>query len=115
MRAGFVGELYERELRDAVRRLEGRYGEFKHLMAGQTLKGKVAGDRAVTERSACRRRLSRRVFSGARKSASRKEVGRTIGLSIGRGRKVGAMDESPLNLAIRYRFLSLTPARKLGR
>jgi type IV secretory pathway VirD2 relaxase len=114
-KARFIDELYARELQDAAHRLQGRYGEFVRLSAGQTLNGRIemieqlpSGPHAVMAMA------DRYSLVPASPGLSR-QVGRTIGLSIGRGRELHLSDSSPFNLAIRYRLLDLNPARKLGR
>jgi type IV secretory pathway VirD2 relaxase len=114
-KARFIDELYSRELQDAARRLQGRYGELVRISAGQTLNGRVeaieqlpSGPHAVVAMA------DRYSLVPASPGLSR-HVGRTIALSIGRGRQVGFSDSTPFNLAIRYRSLDLNPTRKLGR
>jgi type IV secretory pathway VirD2 relaxase len=114
-KARFIDELYARELQDAGRRLQSRYGELVRLSVGQILNGRVeaieqlpSGPHAVVAMP------DRYSLVPASPGLSR-QVGRTIGLSIGRGRQLGLSDSSPFILTIRYRFLDLKPTRKLGR
>jgi type IV secretory pathway VirD2 relaxase len=115
IKARFIDELYARELQDAGRRLQSRYGELVRLSVGQSVNGRVeaieqlpSGPHAVVAMP------DRYALVPASPGLSR-QVGRTIGLSIGSRRRFDPIESSPFNLAIRYRFLDLKPTRKLGR
>lgn len=114
-KALFIDELYARELQDAARRLQSRYGELIHLSSGQTLQGRVEAIEQLPSGPHAVVAMPDRYSLVPASPALTRQVGRSIGLSIGRRRQLGLSDSGPLNLAIRYRFLDLTPTRKLGR
>lgn len=112
-RARFIDELYEREIKDAGRRLQSRYGEQVRLIEGQTFQGRLeaieqlpSGPHAVVAMP------GHYALVPANPHLSQ-QVGRSLGLKIGRGLDPRA--EGPLRLAIRYQFLDLTRTRNLRR
>lgn len=114
-RACFLDELYERELQDAHRRLQSRYGEQVRLQEGATLKGRIeAIEQTPSGPHAIVAMAGRYALIPANTQLSQ-QVGRSIGLKIGRGRSFHSMGEGALKLSIRYQFLDLTRTRKLGR
>ena len=113
-RGRFLDELYERELQDAHRRLQSRYGEQVRLQVGATLKGRIeAIEQTPSGPHAVVAMPGRYVLIPADAQLSQ-QIGRSIGLKIGRGRSLHSMGEGALKLSIRYQFLDLTRTRKLG-
>ena len=114
-RGRFLDALYSRELQDADLRLRSRYGDPVRLTEGQRLQGRIeaietlpSGPHAVISMS------GRYALIPANADVSR-QIGRSVGLKIGRGRRLDAAGEGPLKNSIRVEFLDLTRTRKRGR
>jgi hypothetical protein len=113
-RPGFLNALYERELSDAARRLQGRYGEMVRLDEATTFKGSVAaieelpsGAHAVVESR------SRFALVPVRAGQTLK-LGRSLGISLSRS---SLPDSSNLALqpGLQIRMLDLSRTPRLRR
>jgi type IV secretory pathway VirD2 relaxase len=114
-RGRFLDELYERELQDAARRLQSRYGDQVRLQEGANLKGRIeAIEQTPSGPHAIVAMPGRYALIPADAQLSQ-QIGRQVSLKIGRGLSFHPMGEGALKLSIRYQFLDLTRTRKLGR
>jgi type IV secretory pathway VirD2 relaxase len=114
-RAGFLDQLYERELMDASHRLQARYGELVRLQAGQSIQGRVerleqlpSGPHVVVAEA------DRFVLIRAQGTLAT-QVGKTVELSLGPARALKPTLPAASQLTLRYRTLELARSRTLGR
>jgi len=114
-RGRFLDELYERELQDAGRRLQSRFGERIPLHEGGSLKGRVAAIEALPSGPHAVVTMPGRYALVPANAQLSQQVGRNLTLTIGRGRHFHPMGEGALKLIIRFQVLDLTRTRKLGR
>ena len=114
-RSRFLDELYDRELHDAGRRLQSRYGERMPLEEGQTLTGRLEAIEALPSGAHAVVAMPGRYALVPANANLSQQIGRSLSLKIGRGRRLNPMGEGALKLSIRYQFLDLTRTRKLGR
>jgi type IV secretory pathway VirD2 relaxase len=114
VRAGFLDELYERELKAADARLEGRYGRLKPLVAGQRMQGTAAAIEELPSGPHV-------VLAGrgeyalvAASEALAKSVRRRLRLSIGTSPAPAALEPRALSRSIRFEVIDLKRARGIG-
>ncbi len=109
---GFLDSLYGRELEEAGRRLSIRYGELVRLESKAHFRGRVESIEALPSGPHAL------VSNGASftlvpaNAALEKSVGRTLTLSLGRGRSLPSRDSPAIELAFRMRF-DFNPTHKL--
>ncbi len=111
-RPQFLNALYERELEDASRRLQSRYGELVRLEEGQRVMGRIDGIEELPSGPHAVLAMTDQFSLIPANPGLAKQVGRTLGLTIGRGR-TRDLGEPP-NLAIRVRYLDLNLTRTRG-
>jgi type IV secretory pathway VirD2 relaxase len=115
VRAGFVDQLYERELVDASNRLRTRYGEFVRLQAGQRIEGRVEGlEQLPSGPHVIVAEHERFVLIRAQGTLAA-QVGKTVELSLGRSRALKPTLPAAGQLTLRYRTLELARTPTLGR
>jgi hypothetical protein len=114
-RALFLDQLYERELTDAARRLQGRHGELVRLQAGQGIRGRVEGlEQLPSGPHVIVAEADRFVLIRAQGTLAA-QVGKTVELSLGRARTLKPTLPAASQLTLRYRTLELARIRQLGR
>jgi type IV secretory pathway VirD2 relaxase len=113
-RAGFLDELYERELHAAHARLGGRHGRLKFLAAGQRLRGTVAAIEELPSGPHV-------VLAGRGEyvlvpatGPLGKSVGRRLRLSIGASPSPADLGPRALSLSVRYQLMDHKKTRGIG-
>jgi hypothetical protein len=114
-RAGFLDQLYERELMDAAHRLQARYGELVRLQAGQRIQGRVEGLEQLPSGPHVIVAGADRFLLVRAQETLAAQVGKTVELSLGRARSLKPTLPAASQLTLRYRTLELARVRTLGR
>ena len=109
----FLDDLYERELQDAARRLESRYGELTRLEAGREIRGRVEGIEHLPSGPHVLIVSPSQFSLVPAGSGLARSLNKTVALSVGRARSLNPAQPESLQLALRYRELAL--ARGIGR
>jgi Protein of unknown function (DUF3363) len=110
-RPQFLNALYERELEDASRRLQSRYGELVRLEAGQRITGRIDAIEELPSGPHAVLAMPDQFSLIPANPGLAKQVGRTLGLTIGRGRARSLGEPPNLTLRVRFQDLNLTRAR----
>ncbi len=110
---GFLGALYGRELEAAAQRLRSRYGELVRLEAKAHFKGRLESIEALPSGPHALVSNAGSFTLVPATAALEQAVGRTVSLSLGRGLSLPSRDSPAIELALRMRFVELTPTRKL--
>jgi type IV secretory pathway VirD2 relaxase len=107
LRVRFLDDLYERELQDAARRLESRYGELTRLEAGREIRGRVEGIEHLPSGPHVLIVSPSQFSLVPAGSGLARSVNKTVALSVGRARSLNPAQPESLQLALRYRELAL--------
>jgi type IV secretory pathway VirD2 relaxase len=113
LRARFLDDLYERELQDAGRRLQGRYGELTRLQAGREIRGRIEGIEQLPSGPHVLLVSPSQFSLVPAASGLARSVNKTVSLSVGRVRSLNPAQPETLQLSLRYR--ELTPTRGIRR
>jgi type IV secretory pathway VirD2 relaxase len=114
-RGRLLDELYARELQDAARRLQGRFGEQIALPESGNLKGRIAAIEELPSGAHAVLAMSGGYALVPANGALAKQVGRDLKLTLSRGRHFDPMEEGVKKIAIRFQALELNRTRKRGR
>jgi hypothetical protein len=114
-RAGFLDQLYERELTDAAHRLQARYGELVRLEAGQVIQGRIEALEQLPSGPHVIVAEAERFVLIRAQGALAAQVGKTVELSVRSARTLKPTLPAAQQLTLRYRVLELERRRTLGR
>jgi hypothetical protein len=113
-RTQLLNQLYQRELKDAERRLQG-FGERVALQPGQSFEGRLAHIEPLPSGAHAVVAEAGQYALIPATPAMTQQLGRSLGLTIGRRRALDRMEPHALKLALRIRFVDLKPTRHRGR
>jgi len=113
-RAPLIDALYARELDAAGRRLQSLYGEQIRLREGLTLKGRIEALESLPSGPHAIVTVSGRYALVPATSDLSQQLGRSISINIGRGRRFDPMAEGARKLSVRYEVLDLKRSRRIG-
>jgi type IV secretory pathway VirD2 relaxase len=113
LRSRFLDDLYERELQDAGRRLQSRYGELTRLEAGRKIRGRVAAIEHLPSGPHVLLVSASEFSLVPASSGLARSMDKTVALSVGRPRAFNPAQPISFQLALRYR--ELNPARGIRR
>jgi hypothetical protein len=114
-RGRLLDELYSRELQDAARRLQGRFGERITLPESGNLKGRMVALEELPSGAHAVLAMPGGYALVPANAALAKQVGRDLKLTLSRGRHFDPMEEGVRKIAIRFQALDLNRTRKRGR
>jgi type IV secretory pathway VirD2 relaxase len=114
-RAGFLDQLYERELTDAAHRLQARHGELVRLQAGQGIQGRVEALEQLPSGPHLIVAEAGRFMLIRAQGTLAAQIGKTVELSLGPARTLKPTLPVASQLTLRYRTLELARIRQLGR
>jgi hypothetical protein len=114
-RGRLLEELYSRELQDAARRLQGRFGEQIALPESGNLKGRIAAIEELPSGAHAVLAMPGGYALVPANAALSKQVGRDLKLTLSRGRHFDQMEEGVRKIAIRFQSLELNRTRRRGR
>lgn len=112
LKAGFLDDLYARELQDAAVRLRSQYGELEHLHEGQQLKGRVVALEPLPSGPHLVLASESSFALVPATSGLGRAMDRSVALSVGRSRAFNPTVPMTFQLSLRYRELTLGRALK---
>jgi len=114
-RGRLLDDLYERELTDAARRLQGQFGERMSLPESGHLQGRIAAIEELPSGAHAVLAMPGRYVLVPASPALAKQVGRDLKLTLSRGRHFDPVGEGARKIAIRFEGVALKRTRKRGR